>query len=139
MAQFDFGKCSYLVVDDDDLSQMVVGDALGHIGASQIHYAQDSSTAYRLAKQHRPDFILLDIYMPDANGWTLLPQLRQAAPGAVVVMVTGSNRPADFFQSMDEKADGFCVKPVLPDVLENALLSSRQRHQSPQSCGAAKH
>jgi CheY-like chemotaxis protein len=130
MAQFDFGKCSYLVVDDDDLSQAVVGNALGRIGASQIYYAQDGSAAYRLAKQHRPDFILLDIYMPDVDGWTLLPQLRQAAPSAVVVMVTGSNRPADFLQSMDDQADGFCIKPVVPDVMEKALLNARQRQQS---------
>ncbi len=121
---------SYLVVDDDPVASELLGSTLSHMGAERMFFAPDAAVALRLAQQHRPDFILLDLYMPEVDGWTALDQLRQVAPQAAVVVVTGSHQTADFMQSMDERVDGYCIKPVLPDLMEKALTNARARRSS---------
>ncbi|MFZ4623089.1 MAG: response regulator [Rhodoferax sp.] len=129
MTEADLKNFSYLIVDDDDFSQEVMVSVLTSIGGSHIHIAQDSESACRLAKQHRPDFVLLDIYMPGLDGWELLAQLRQMLPRVVVIMVTGSHLPADFIKSMDHRVDGFCIKPVSASIMCKSLIQARQRRQ----------
>jgi CheY-like chemotaxis protein len=130
MTNNDFGKFSYLVVDDDDLAREVIGATLTRIGATQVLFAEDAKFALRMVQQHRPDFILLDIYMPDVDGWALLEKVRVVLPHVAVLMVTGSHQRTDFTQSMEQQVDGFCVKPVMPDVMEKALITARRRRQA---------
>jgi CheY-like chemotaxis protein len=130
MTNIDIGKFSYLVVDDDDLAREVIGATLTRIGATQVLFAEDAKSAFRMAQQHRPDFILLDIYMPDMDGWALLEKVRLVLPQVAVLMVTGSHQRTDFTQSMEQQVDGFCVKPVMPDVMEKALITARRRRQT---------
>jgi CheY-like chemotaxis protein len=130
MTADDINQFSYLVVDDDEMSRDIIGSTLARIGATQVFFANDGSSAYRMAKQHRPDFILLDIYMPEVDGWTLLDQLRLVLPKAVVLMVTGSRQQADFVKSMNQRVDGFCIKPVLPDLMINNLINAKRHSQS---------
>ncbi len=127
MTNHQLDKFSYLIVDDDDLACDLMTSTLHRLGASQVHVANAADRALQLAQQHRPDFILLDIYMPEVDGWTLLDQLRQLLPPAAVLMVTGSRYPEDFTYSVDQRAHGYCIKPVMPDVLEKSLLNAYQR------------
>lgn len=125
-------QMGYLVVDDDDFASEVMTGVLTRLGASRIYCASDSESALRLANQLRPDVVLLDIYMPRVDGWTLLGQLRRTLPNAAIIMVTGQGMQADFLKSMDEHADGFCIKPVSSEVLQKALLgATRRRHPTP--------
>jgi len=121
---------SFLVVDDDPLACDLLGSTLTHMGARNILFAQDAAAAQLLAQQHRPDFILLDLYMPDVDGWAALEHLRRAAPQAAVVVVTGSHFTADFIQSMDERVDGYCIKPVMPHLMAKVLTQARARRSS---------
>jgi CheY-like chemotaxis protein len=127
MTKDDIGKFSYLVVDDDEFARDVLGSTLGRIGATQVFYAGDAKTAFRMAQQHRPDFIMLDIYMPEIDGWAFLERVRQVLPQVAVIMVTGSHHQADFSQSMEQRVDGFCIKPVMPDVMVKTLINARAR------------
>ena len=130
MTEIDLGKYRYLVVDDDEFSRDVLASALSHMGATQVHCAADGAQAIRLASQLRPDFILLDIYMPEIDGWAVLDQLRQLLPGVVAVMVTGSVLPGDFTKSMDQRVEGYCIKPAMQDVLRKTLISAWQRRHA---------
>jgi DNA-binding NarL/FixJ family response regulator len=132
MPSIDLNKCSFLVVDDDDLARDVIGNTLNFIGATQVFFAEDGASAYRLAQANQPDFVLLDLYMPELDVWDLLKKLRQVLPRAAMLMVTGSHRNADFIESLHQQVDGFCIKPVMPDVMEKALIGARQRRQMSQ-------
>jgi len=123
-------RYGYLVVDDDDFSCEVVSSVLGLLVCTRVQTATEPQAALNLARQHRPDFVLLDIYMPEADGWSMLEQMRRIAPQAAVVMVTGLGMQADFLKSMDQQADGFCIKPVSAEVMRKTLLGARQRRQS---------
>lgn len=129
MTNVEMQALTVLVVDDDDLSQSVLEGVLRNIGCKTILLADDANTALHLAKTHQPDFVTLDIYMPDVDGWALLKQLRQASPKTRIIMVTGSNLPIDFEKSMDARADGYCIKPVLPDLMKKAMRNALSRHK----------
>ncbi len=128
-----WSQTSFLVVDDDEFACEVLTGVLRHLGASRVTSASDGDSALRLASQLRPDFVLLDIYMPQDDGWILLGQLRRALPNAAIIMVTGSGMQADFLKSMDEHADGFCIKPVSSEIMNKALLSAQRRRQQGSS------
>ncbi|HOE40035.1 MAG TPA: response regulator [Rhodoferax sp.] len=129
MTEQDIKDFSYLIVDDDDFSLEIMTNVLICLGVNRIHTAQDAALAYRLAQQYRPDFVLLDIYMPGLDGWALLDQLRQLLPKIVVIMVTGSILPADFTKSMDQRVDGYCIKPVSSSIMSKSLMRAWQRRQ----------
>ena len=130
MTKDELSQCSFLVIDDDEFQRDIVTSVLERIGGTRIFSASDSDSACKLAQQHKPDFVLLDIYMPQVDGWALLDQLRRIHPGLVVIMVTGSHSPADFGKSMDRRVDGFCIKPVLPDIMLKTLSSAMLRRQN---------
>jgi CheY-like chemotaxis protein len=125
MADANLGQYTYLVVDDDEFSREFIVNVLAHLGCNQVQCAPDSETAIVLARQHKPDFVLLDIYMPEVDGWTFLSTLRKNMPGAAVIMITGSGKHADFKKSMAETVDGYCIKPVSPGVMQRALEGAR--------------
>ncbi len=129
MTQDELSQCSFLVVDDDELQRDIVTSVLERIGGTRIFVASDSEGACALVRQHSPDFVLLDIYMPQVDGFALLDQLRSIQPRLVVIMVTGSHSPSDFGKSMDHRVDGFCIKPVLPDIMLKTLSTARLRRQ----------
>ena len=123
----DLSEYSVLVVDDDEFARDVIVGMLGRVGCKRTFEAQDADSACKIAQRERPDFVLLDIYMPDVDGWALLERLRRLLPNVVAVMVTGSNLPADFEKSLGQRVDGFCIKPVLPDIMLKTLQRARQR------------
>jgi len=129
MTEQKLGQSTYLVIDDDEFSREFIVNVLAHLGCTDVHCAPDSATAIRLAQQHKPDFVLLDIYMPEVDGWAFLPQLRRTMPNAVVIMITGSGKPADFKKSLAETVDGYCIKPVSPGVMQRALIGATLRRQ----------
>ena len=132
ITELEISKCGFLVIDDDDFQSALVTHVLERIGGSRIFSANNADDGYALAQQHKPDFVLLDIYMPQIDGWAILEKLRRIHPGLLAIMVTGSQSPADFNKSMDRYVDGFCIKPVLPDVMLKALRTARRRSGASQ-------
>ena len=117
----------FLVVDDEEFSRELVVGVLNNVGAKLVYSAHDSQTAISLVRQHRPDFVLLDIYMPEVDGWTFLKELRKEMPDVVVIMITGSGKPTDFKKALENAVDGYCIKPVSPTNMRRALSSARNR------------
>jgi DNA-binding NtrC family response regulator len=88
------GRClRVLVVDDEPLIRWSIAETLGAAG-HQVVEAEDAASALRSVHDHPgPDLVLLDFRLPDSNDLGLLAQIRQLAPGAVVVMMTAFGTP----------------------------------------------
>lgn len=80
--------------------------------------------AIKLALEHRPDVVLLDIHMP-GNGIYAARQISRTLPEAAVVMLTQSADDEDLFDSLRAGASGYLLKTTdpaaLPDVLRGVL------------------
>ena len=111
-----------LVVDDnqdaaDALAALL--EALGH----HARVAYDGPTALRMATDEPPDVMLLDIGLPEMNGYDVLRRLREMPQLAQTrfVACTGYGRPQDIERFGPANFDAYLVKPVDAADLERAL------------------
>ena len=112
-----------IIVDDDALVRSVMRDLLET--TQDILIVGEAGTvaqARTLAKQHGPQVVFLDVNLPDASGFDLLPDLRT---GTAVVFVTSAEEYA--VHAFDCEAVDFLLKPVSPERLKQSLARVRQR------------
>jgi signal transduction histidine kinase/CheY-like chemotaxis protein len=114
-----------LVVDDnaDAASSLATLLRLAH---HETYMAHDGIEALQAAEHLRPDLVLLDIQMPELNGYEVCRRIRQRPWGnnVTLVAVTGLGQPEDQQRSREAGFDAHLVKP--PDYAEiSRLLMSR--------------
>ncbi|MBC6428269.1 MAG: response regulator transcription factor [Cellvibrionales bacterium] len=122
-----------LVVDDEPLARRRLRDLLAELpGFACIGEAGDGPAALALARQHRPDLLLLDIAMPGMSGLEVAAHLANLATPPAVVFCTAHDQHA--VQAFEAAAVGYLLKPVRPQQLAATLaratqLSRLQRRQ----------
>jgi putative two-component system response regulator len=101
-----------LVVEDDDAGRALVQTLLEQSGYS-ILAAADGPSGLRLAREHEPNVIVLDVGLPGLSGLELTRTLRQAAPTRTIpiILLTGHASIDDMAQGLDAGADDFVAKP----------------------------
>jgi len=102
-------KNKVLFIDDDDGLQIVVGDYLEDNGFEVIG-AQNGEDAKKAVKENQ-DFnvILLDLTLPDTQGFALLPEL--TASGAPVIIISGKTDTTEKIVGLEMGADDYITKP----------------------------
>jgi len=102
-----------LIVEDNEKNRKLVRDVLQFKGYRTIE-AETGEVAVTLAKQHRPDLILMDYQLPGIDGIETFRQIRGEASTAhiPIVAVTASAMPEDAKRMMDAGFDGFQTKPL---------------------------
>ena len=137
-----------MIVDDEEVIREFVKTYLEAIGY-EVTEAADAAALKALYAGPQPDVILLDLKLPDADGLTLLPQLKKNWPEAEVVVLTGhgtiemaveaTKRGAYYFQS--KPLDGSTLKLQVERALEHKQIneenSALRRALSTMSGGAA--
>ncbi len=80
-----------LIVDDDEDTRLVLQDLL-ELNGFNVRTVPDAHRAVQAAVSAAPALVLVDYYMPDADGAWVVRQLREAGLGGIpVVLTTGSN------------------------------------------------
>ena len=109
-----------LIVEDNEKNMKLARDVLQAKGYATLE-AVNGEDGVRLALEHTPDLVLMDIQLPDINGVEAFRRIRaHAATAAVpVVAFTASVTPMDRHRITDAGFDGFIGKPVnLKEFLE---------------------
>jgi two-component system CheB/CheR fusion protein len=121
-------KCRVLVVDDNVDSAEAISKLLQSKG-QEVRCAFDGSSAITIARQFAPHLVLLDISLPDIDGYEVLRRLREGfpTPQPVVAAVTGFGQPEDRRRTQEAGFDHHVVKPFGPDVLWALIESVRQK------------
>jgi two-component system nitrate/nitrite response regulator NarL len=84
--------------------------------------AGDAASAVRIAREHQPDIVLLDVAMP-GGGIEAARQIRPASPASRVVMLTSSENEDDLLAAMEAGAQGYVLKGVAGRELRVILKS----------------
>jgi diguanylate cyclase (GGDEF)-like protein len=106
-----------LVADDDAINREVLGDLLKP--EYTVLLAKNGAQTLERAARHQPDLILLDVMMPDMDGYEVLRQLR-ADPHTehiAVIFISGLDRPEDEANGLKMGASDYIVKPFNPTVV----------------------
>ena len=110
-----------LIVDDHPLTRSALAALLEQNGFSVVGDAADGEAAIQLARELRPDLVLLDLSMPGMNGLEALPRLREAAPSAEVVVLTASGTEENLLGAIRGGAAGYLLKSEPPERLVEFL------------------
>lgn len=116
-----------LVVDDDPAVRNLIHRFLSKQNY-QMESAADGKTAIAVFEQFNPDLVILDVNLPDANGYNLCQEM-QSRTGVFVLMLTSRTDEADKIQGFIQGADDYITKPFSLgelDVRVKAILK-RQR------------
>jgi len=112
-----------LVVEDDDIQARIVGKYLEKDG-HRVRLAFSGAQALAaLGEQPLPDLLLLDVALPDADGFGILEQVRAQLDTRHlrVIMLTGHTDAAHIAKGVLLGADGYITKPFLPEMLKLAV------------------
>jgi len=111
-----------LVVDDNKDAADTLGAALELMG-NEVFTAYDGASALGLAQRHRPEIVLLDLGMPEVDGYEIARRLRAEPWGnqLTLVALTGWGQLGDRQRSRAAGFDQHLVKPVEPDLLRRTL------------------
>ena len=116
-------KVRVLVVEDDDGTALVIEKALHAYGCRTLRARNLQEIAEALGAKPFPHLVLLDIMLPDANGFDVLNRIRQhpALENLPVMMLTALGGRKDVTRGLMLGANGYITKPVLPSTLLEAI------------------
>lgn len=106
-----------LIADDNAVSREMLRATLSSLGFENIRQAEDGEQALAIGREFPPRFALLDIYMPETDGWEVAKKFKKELPGTIVIMVSASRDMVDMEESVGAGVDGYIFKPVEADSL----------------------
>ncbi len=130
---FLYSKKILLVDDEPDLLKMAA-DILKDAGFETVLTAPGAKEAVAAAKQEKPDLIILDVMLPDGDGFSLMKQLRTFTD-VPVIFLTAKDEAADKLAGLGLGADDYISKPFMPQELLlriYAILRRAYKEDSPQ-------
>lgn len=121
LARIGVPPSSVLLVEDDLAQAQIVASTL-EASSIRVNHAEDAARAQELLAQEVPDLVLLDIGLPDLDGFTLARLIRQDPRYSLlpIVFLTGRTSMANHVEALRAGADDFLTKPV--DQSLNLLL-----------------
>ena len=99
-----------LIAEDEADLAMGLRDNLQFEGYEPV-VAGDGEEAIRLATEHRPDLVLLDVMMPKLDGFEVCRRLRESGFTMPILMLTAKSQEIDIIRGLETGADDYITKP----------------------------
>lgn len=125
----DPDSATVLVIEDDHSMKTLLETMLRTVGY-KVLYALSGSIGLQLAATENPDIILLDISLPDVNGFDVCARIREFS-SVPVVMITGHKSDKDVVKGLDVGADDYLIKPVNKAELLARVRANLRRSRVP--------
>jgi DNA-binding response OmpR family regulator len=122
-----------LIVDDEQAAREVVRQTLMRAGYAVLE-ATTGREGVRLWQRYQPSLVILDILIPEMNGWQVLAQIRQQA-NTPIVMLTRKSGEDDKVRAFELGADDYLSKPFNNRELLVRIQAVLRRTQSPTAPG----
>jgi DNA-binding NarL/FixJ family response regulator len=119
-----------LIADDHPL--MLRSLRLVLDGSDQVEVVGEATTGTQvlpLVESTRPQVVLLDVQLPELDGFSCLERIVAAFPQVSVIMVSASDHPHTIVEAETRGASGYIVKTVAPEEFVDAIVSSAQGAQ----------
>jgi DNA-binding response OmpR family regulator len=117
-----------LVVEDEEHIRRVLEYNL-KLDGFEVYLAEDGATGLKLAREKRPDVILLDWLMPEMDGLGVLTELKadDNTEHIPVFMLTAKGMLSDVTQAIDRGADDYITKPFNPMQLGKTIREKLEK------------
>ena len=101
-----------LIVDDDNYLRKVLISQLRYEGVVDLEDAAKAGEAFDKVEQFKPDLILLDIQLPDGNGFDICTKLRGRGFEKPIILLTGQQENTNIIKSLNTVANDYIAKPI---------------------------
>jgi two-component system OmpR family response regulator len=122
-----------LVVDDEDNLRSMLVAALKYEGYDVVQ-AADGAAGLRAVKETRPDLIVLDVMMPNLDGFGVVKRLREAGDRTPVIFLTARDAASDRVTGLNLGGDDYLPKPFsLEELVARVEAVSRRFEREPSA------
>jgi DNA-binding response OmpR family regulator len=119
-----------VVVEDDPAILQGLHESL-RLERYDVLTASDGETGYRLARERKPDLVILDLMLPKMGGFEICRKLRAEAFTAPILMLTARGDEADRVLGLDLGADDYVTKPFSVRELLARVRAMLRRQEKP--------
>ena len=119
-------NCTVLIVEDEEELRQMLLDILHEAGFTQVYGAGNCQEARAAFVQQAPQAVILDVNLPDGDGFSLFQELRQAGD-VPTLFLSARDADADRLHGLGLGADDYITKPFLPDELVLRLTAVLKR------------
>ncbi|MFT3773729.1 MAG: response regulator transcription factor [Minicystis sp.] len=124
-----------LIIEDEPHIVLGLTDALEFEGFAVVS-ANKGKDGVQLARQEKPDAVLLDLMLPDANGFKVCEELRRFDRFVPIIMLTARSQEVDKIRGLDAGADDYVTKPFSVGELIARLRALFRRTARPTEAAA---
>jgi two-component system KDP operon response regulator KdpE len=119
-----------LVIDDDPAFVRLVEQVLTQ-GGYEVLTAGSGREGLRLLFLHRPDMVLLDVVMPEMDGWQTCSRIRDISDIPIIMLTAHKKTEEDIVRGLDFGADTYIIKPVGGRELVGRVRAIMRRAELP--------
>ncbi|MDO9075712.1 MAG: response regulator [Rubrivivax sp.] len=125
-----------ILIADDEPNILISLEYLMKREGYEVHVARDGQEALDLLRSVQPRLVLLDVMMPNKNGFEVCQELRaeEALKDTLVLMLTAKGRDTDIAKGLGVGADAYMTKPFSTKEL---VVKVREMLAAPRGAGAA--
>jgi DNA-binding response OmpR family regulator len=113
---------SVLLIDDDEISLLILQNALEMEGY-EVNMTTDSLLATELFNQCQPDIVILDIYMPEKDGFELLKDIRSLSAEVFIIAISANDQYLRAIKALG--ANVTLSKVNMPDAIIDCINGMR--------------
>ena len=114
-----------LIVDDAKVMRITIQKQLEQLGHTVIAQAENGFDAIEQYKKFQPDFVTMDITMPELNGISngidALSEIMSIDAEAKVIMITSHGEQKLVMEAITKGSKGYVLKPITKDKLEDVI------------------
>lgn len=117
-------EINILIVEDHTLTRFGLKTAFeSQNNVKSIAEAEDGETGIELAKQHKPDVILMDLGLPGINGIEATKVIKEFDPTIKIIILTSHNNQDEVWTALSAGANAYCMKDIEPERLLHVIES----------------
>lgn len=123
-----------LIIDDDPVSRMILNNILQNLGYTTFE-TDNGRSGTNIYREHLPDVVMLDMIMPEKDGFETLFDLRNIHREAKIIMMTGGGRiTIDLYQQLARslRIPELLLKPFSAEVVAKAV-ADMLNHREPDA------
>lgn len=125
-------KKTILIIEDEPHIVMGLRDSLEFEGFGVIS-AGKGKDGIQLARTENPDAVILDLMLPDVNGYAVCEELRRISPFMPIIMLTARSQESDKIRGLDAGADDYVTKPFSVNELIARMRAIFRRASRPSA------
>ena len=126
-----------VLVIDDDIAMTEMLKVILEPKAFEVFTAKTAEEGIEAARWKSPDVIVLDLHIPERDGWQVCRSIRQFSKTPILVL-SALNKPGAVAQALDEGADDYLIKPVPSGVLVAHLKNLTRRARAEKEAYASR-